>query len=80
MALIDTYRNLRQGFREAVPLSVRKVITNPFVNPASRLPFIAAKATFTLIGKVNNTSDVSNAGTQGSTDLASVYRAVSAYI
>lgn len=33
MALIDTYRNLRQGFREAVPLSVRKAMTNPFAHP-----------------------------------------------
>lgn len=47
---------------------------------SSAITTVAAKTTFTLIGKVNNTSDVSNAGTQGSTDLASVYRAVSAYI
>ncbi len=44
MALIDTYRNLRQGFREAVPLSVRKVITNPFVNPALANALKAEKA------------------------------------
>lgn len=44
MALIDTYRNLRQGFREAVPLSVRKVITNPFVNPTLAATLKAEKA------------------------------------